>query len=277
MNTLAEHIHSKKGLPSSFDRIKCRVARTREELEKAYNLVYKEYYKRAYTSEIPSRMRFSIHNALPETTTFVAVTDSSEIASTATIIPDSPLGLPMDKIYTNELNQLRNQGKKLCEISMLASDSRQLSREPLSSPLKRLLPLFMLFKAVLDYSLSMLKTDIMCITIHPKYKDAFNELAFRDLSGIKSYPDANGAPAIGMCVDMHALPRDFSLPGKEKLYEIFVLNTTDPARFIRKMTHTLQDLQYFFLEKSEIFKSAPPAQVEYVKSRYYPYSYLPKL
>jgi len=36
----------------------------------------------------------------------------AEVLTTATIVPDSPLGLPMDDIYRNELGQLRVAIKK---------------------------------------------------------------------------------------------------------------------------------------------------------------------
>ena len=99
-----------------------RVARSRRELEKAYALVYQEYLKRDYINEVESGWRISLHNAMPETTTFVGIMEE-EVLATVSIIPDSPLGLPMDCIYREELNQFRAQKKKICEISMLASIS----------------------------------------------------------------------------------------------------------------------------------------------------------
>ena len=89
-----------------------RAARSKEELQKAYSLVYKEYLKRKYVTENQSGLRISIHNALPETTTFVGIADS-EVLATATVIVDSPLGLPMDKIYSDDLKKIRKKGKKI--------------------------------------------------------------------------------------------------------------------------------------------------------------------
>lgn len=263
MHRIAEHLHLEEFLGIGY-----RVARTREEIEQAYALVYKEYLKKGYTKENCSGLRFSIYNALPLTATFIASTDTGHIDVTATVIPDSALGLPMDELYQKELSILRAQGRKLCEISMLASNNQLFSHAPLSSPLKKLFPLFILFKALLDYAKDILRSDIMCITINPKYKVAFNLLEFKDLSGIKSYSDVNGAPAIGQYVDMHTLARDFSVPGKEKLYEIFITHITDHSQFEKKIYFNQDDLRYFFLEKSVIFKTASQAQREYIKRCY---------
>lgn len=263
MQRIAEHIH-----PEKFSGINYRVARTREEIEQAYALVYKEYLKKGYTKEYKSGLRFSLYNALPLTTTFIAATDSQRIAATATVIPDSPLGLPMDELYQDELSVFREQGRKLCEISMLASDNYLLAHAPLSSPLKNLLPLFILFKALLDYAQDILKSDIMCITIHPKYKTAFNLLEFKDLSGIRNYQDVNGAPAIGQYVDMCTLAQDFSVQGKEKLYAIFIANKTNPSQFTQKLFFNMHDLKYFFCEKSDIFKTMPSAHKDYIERCY---------
>lgn len=263
MQKLTQHLHL-----TELSGIEYRVARTKEELEKAYSLVYREYIKKAYMNENCSGLRFSIYNALPLTTTFVAITESGDIIATATVIPDSPLGLPMDEICEKELSGFRTQGRKLCEISMLASDTEFLKHAPLSLPLRKIFPLFLLFKALLDYARESLSLDIMCITINPKYKTIFNFLAFRDMGGIKPYPEVNGAPALGLYVDMHTLSQDLSAPGKEKLYDIFILNKTNPACFAQKMFLALEDIKYFFLEKSSIFTSLPCAQREYIKHCY---------
>jgi hypothetical protein len=88
-------------LQAFLDVIEYRVARTREELEKAYSLVYKEYLRRGYVKQNASGLRISIYNALPQTTTFISIIEK-EIIATATVIPDSYLGLPMDEIYHEE-------------------------------------------------------------------------------------------------------------------------------------------------------------------------------
>ena len=92
-------------LKEFIDSIEYRVARTSKEIEKAYYLVYKEYLKRGYVNESKSEIRASIYNILPQTTTFVSAV-GEEVLATATAIPDSPLGLPMDDLYYDKLAPL---------------------------------------------------------------------------------------------------------------------------------------------------------------------------
>lgn len=48
------------------------LARSRQELERAYILTHEEYVRLGYMSPHPSGMRVSIYHALPTTRTFVA-------------------------------------------------------------------------------------------------------------------------------------------------------------------------------------------------------------
>jgi len=67
-----------------------RVARTREEIEGVLSLVYKEYQRKGYIPKgYKSKLRISIYNALPLTTTFVAK-EGSKVLAGVTLIPDSP-------------------------------------------------------------------------------------------------------------------------------------------------------------------------------------------
>ncbi len=249
--------------------VEYRVARSRKELEKAYELVYKEYYKREYTGDVPSRMRLSIHNALPQTTTFIGINEAGDILATATIIPDSPLGLPMDDIYGEELQQLRNSGKSICEISMLASDSDLHHGAPLSLLLKHQIVILSLFKVLLDYVRDVLEVDLICITVNPRYSLFFELILFKNLGGgLKKYPNVNDAPAIAKYLDVHTVVEGFSAPGNEGLYDIFVSRQTDSSRFSQKKEFTPEDLRYFFLEKNPILEKAPETQLKYIKSCY---------
>jgi hypothetical protein len=110
--------------------------------------------------------------------------------------------------------------------------------------------------------------DYMCVAIHPKRNLLFNELLFRDIGVLKSYPCANYAPALGKYLDVHCVAEEFSKPGKEAMYDIFVRHTTDLGLFSGKFKLSIEDLRYFFVEKNDIFKFTPPSLREFVQSCY---------
>lgn len=250
-----------------------RVTRTREELEKAFSLVYREYLKRGYAKENTYGLRTSVYNALPQTTTFIALAGEDVIA-TATLIPDSPLGLPMDEAYQAELNRFREGKKKLCEISMLASNT-ELFKTGISMMLhsKKLFFILFLFKLIFDYAKDYLKLDFICICINPKHRLIYDFLLFKDLGDLKTYHNANGAPAIAKHLDLNSVEEECKRKNEEGLYRMFFLRETDPVKFSQKIMFTFQDLKYFFVEKADIFKTASPAQIEYIKRCYPTYDF----
>lgn len=245
-----------------------RVVRTRAELEKAYSLVYKEYLKKKFTKENPYGLRFSYYNALPETTTLIAIKDNSEVIATATIISDSPLNLPMDDIFHAELEQLRCQGKNICEITMLAVDSEFFKHNFRALPFSSSLYIFSFLKVIFDYVKDIIGFDIMCAVVHPRRKAIFDHLFFEDWGGEKPYYNANGAPAIAKYLDLHSIEERLSMPGKERLYKIFMLQQTMLSQFEEPLRFNLSDLLYFFAAKSDIFRTISPSKFEYIRSCY---------
>lgn len=271
MNTVNESrvITGQTDLYDFLDSVEYRVARSKEELESAYGLVYKEYLKRGYAKKNDSGLKLSIYNALPQTTTFVSIL-KKEVFSTATLIPDSPLGLPMDEIYLEELNVLRRQNKRLCEISMLASDTEIFgSGISLMLNSKKMFFIFYLFKIIFDYARDILKADCICITVNPKHSLTYEFLLFKDLGGLKTYNNANAAPAIAKYLDLNSVEEDCRIGNKEGLYKMFIKDTTSPDRFHGKLFFTEKDLNYFFMDRTDIFKNATAFQLEYIKNCYF--------
>jgi len=265
--------HSSTDLKTLLKLIDYRVARTREELEKSYSLVYKEYLKRGYTGETPSKIRVSIYNVLPQTTTFIAIAEN-EVIATATLVEDSPIGLPMDKIYHKELQQLRDNNKKLCEISMLASDTDLFKPgTSVMSNSKKMFFIFYLFKLIFDYADNFLTLDFICITIHPKHKLVYDFLSFKDLGNLKEYPQVNGAPAIAMYCDLRSEEGKKEKQNREDLYKMFYRERTTDDKFMRKFVFTPDDLKYFFVDKTDVLKTAAPKDLEYIKTCYPNYDF----
>ena len=261
-------------MKSLFEGIEYRVARSREELEKAYRLVYQEYRKQGYLDENTANLQASVYNALPQTTTFVALIDDV-VTATATIIPDSPLGLPMDDLYQAELDDLRAQGKQLCEVSMLASSS-ELFGEGISLMLnaKKMFLIFFLFKYIFDYVRIKMDMDYICIAVNPKHANTYDSLFFRNLGGgTKYYSKVNGAPAIAKYLNIQTVDQQCITNGRQSLYKMFLTEPANLDKFRDKVQLGPEDLRYFFVEKMKIFKDASPEQLSYLKSCYPSYDF----
>ncbi len=94
------------------------VADDREKREKAFRLMYDIYEGIGYGRPHPSRMWFSVYELLPESVTVVILEDEEPVA-TITTVYDSPLGLPDDATYKEEIDLLRRRGKRLSQVISL--------------------------------------------------------------------------------------------------------------------------------------------------------------
>lgn len=251
------------------------VAKSSEELEQALSLVYNKYASRGYIpNDYKSKFRISIYNALPSTTTFIAK-QNEQLVATVTIIPDSPIGLPMDKLYKEKIDILRKQGRKIAEVSQLAKLA--LNNDVLAKnwfqrfkyrafKCRNFSFILKLFKLVSDCAIYAEKLNDLCIAVNPRHRCIYKFLGFEDLGGLKSYGSVNGAPAVAMRLNLDNI--EGRLRNRRGLYGLFFGKKTDPNLFKNKFRFTAAELKYFFLEKSNIFKKAPAEQLEYIKSCY---------
>jgi hypothetical protein len=202
------------------DGITFKIADTRDELEAAYRLVHDVYVQEGYADAHESGMRVNLRYALPTTTTFVGIHEG-KVVITMTLVGDSPLGLPMDAIFSRELYRLRRQGRFLAEVSALASD-------PSYRKGTQALALFT-NKIMWLYAIRNLKVDDLVIAINPKHRWVYRTLILFEpiSSGVKSYHYVKDAPAIAMRLDltniMQRMERAYrGLPSGVHLFHFFV-------------------------------------------------------
>ncbi|MBA4386795.1 MAG: hypothetical protein C0404_02370, partial [Verrucomicrobia bacterium] len=103
------------------DEYEIKIARSLEERKRAWAMVYRTYLGKGYAQPDPEGLWCGLHDALPQTTTFVVSRDGRDVA-TLTIVFDSEVGLPADHLYRDELDKLRAKGRRLCEIISLVSE-----------------------------------------------------------------------------------------------------------------------------------------------------------
>lgn len=244
-----------------------RVARSRREIEEAFSLVYKEYASRGYIPKhYKSNLRISIFNAVCSTVTFVAV-EGKKVVATVTLIPDSPLGIPMDKIYKDEVDGLRKKGLKVAEVSQLSIDSELFPKSWFSMfNFSKLIFVFKLFKVVLDYAIYVAGLDELCIAVNPAHQYLYRFITFEQMGGLKYYGSVNRAPAVAFRCELTGAKE--KVKNKRGLYKIFFGSRTNPELLKGKYNLIVKDLEYFFMQKSDIFEKATPEQLAYIKSCY---------
>jgi predicted N-acetyltransferase YhbS len=240
------------------------LATDRHTLEQAFRLQHDQYVAHGYMDAHPSGWRLSLHNALSATRVFVA-RSGGRVVGTVTLIADSPLGLPMEEIYTDELRRLRDARGNLAEVSALAMDREY---QPSGVPiLLRLIRMLVIYAAQTE-------TDL-CIAVNPHhaafYRKAFH---FQDIGGLRQYGKVNGAPAVALRLDL-ALARSLMSElrdGRRMISEVYEF-LFDPANVEAVMTRLVKDLrrvlplkervEYFF-SRHEAWTEASEADRAYI-------------
>ena len=247
-----------------------KIAETRDELAQSFALVYKEYSDLGYIKEPhPSGMHFSVFNFLPSTCVFI-FRSYLTVISTLTQVFDTPLfGLPMDSLYKEELDALRAQGRKITELSALATP-----REMRWCNL-----MVFLSRTMFEYS-RMNGVDDICIMVNPKHVKFYKTMFLFEDFGPERFYAGVGAPAVALRIDMDHI--------EQKLLEKYrnIEMEGDMYSFFCKLNSTLEELQkgytfyekrhpmqednarYFLDARSEVCAKLSPEQKEHLQTLY---------
>ncbi len=172
-----------------------RVANDLESRRAAYRLVYELYLEKEYAAPNAARMWVSGFDALPTTTTFLAVSSEGDRPLGAvTVVCDSPARLPADSIYGPELDALRASGRRLCEIVSLAVDPRAEGGSRV---------LVQLFNHVYLLARRIHGATDLVITVNPRHVGFYRKaMLFREAGPERDYAKVGGAPALLMRLDL---------------------------------------------------------------------------
>lgn len=178
-----------------------RQATTRDELEQAFGLVWKNYVDVGLHEEDDSGMRLTKYHLLPGTKVFIAVKNvekrsagkthwEERVIGTLTVVQDSCLGLPAEEVCKNNITSLRHEGERLAEIIALASDQEGTDNRVVIK----------LFRLAYEYCLRNGTTQIIASLTkhHVGFYRRF--VGFSPLGGMTSYRMANG-----LAVQVHTL------------------------------------------------------------------------
>ncbi len=254
-----------------IDRPSIKIAETRDELEQAFSLVYQSYLKLGYLREPnPFKISLSIYHILPETVVFVFKSYLRVICTLTQVFDSKLFGLPMDALYREQLDSLRNENRQLVEISALATSEET-----------RWQNLFMyLCRAMFCYAMYQNVNDL-CIMVNPKHVEFYKRIfLFEDLGPEKYYPNVR-APAVALRLNLDDILGKLkdtycSLDFDSNLYSFFYRITNNQVT-ASNGEHSLvknermmdtDTVRYFFVQKTNVLEQATPEQREYIESIY---------
>jgi hypothetical protein len=206
----------------------------------------------------------SIYDALPDSVTFVTKDDQGFGAGTLTVVFDSPIGLPADELYKEEIDEIRNSGHQICESVSLGI------RDTAKNPTKIFASL--IYCAYL-HAWSKNKSSELIITVHSRYEKFYRRRIFFDKIGPeRSYAKVNGEPTVLLKLSLKEINR---LRRTRRIFPFNMIRWSDQRELLLadKIENLIQPMSVeefytFFIEKTDIWEKTLPQQKEFIKSIY---------
>lgn len=154
------------------------VSSTLEEVEEAWGLVYQAYLRDDLIDPNPYQIHTTEQAVGPRTSVILACLGPL-LVGTLSVYTDEKQGLPLDRVYTEEINRLRKSGT-LMEIGMFADRREHMNRSADG--------LFELMRYAFYFALHM-RIDNAIIGVHPRHAPFYMRLlGFQRLGPVRSYP-----------------------------------------------------------------------------------------
>jgi len=235
------------------------VANTRELREKAFRLVYDVYIREGYELRFgrESGLWCTIHHLHPGTMIFLAEKEGS-LAGSVTVMPDSRLGLPTDRIFPEPLADLRKAGCRLSEISSLV-----VTEEPGGIPPELAMHLYRLAHLA---SLHLLKSTDIVASVMDRHRDFYSRfLLFDEVSETPRLSPKTGQQVCYARLNLETMKERYEqryarATGRRNLYRWFFQNEDEPdmVDWLRRsrLPMTTEDLYYFGAKRTNILAKA---------------------
>jgi len=152
---------------------------------------------------------------------------------TATLVCDSDIGIPSERLYPEEIAKLKRQNRRVVEITCLAAKP---CREASNAFLH-------IFKLIGVYAIALGHED-MVISVHPRHARFYEDIfLFERIGPLKYYPGLKDAPAVLERQDLTTFVRRLrdtykDLPSYANLYEFFLGKNES---FLNKMKRLIKE------------------------------------
>ena len=177
--------------------IDVKIASKRSEWEAAYQLVAENYRNRGYDPPWGKALRFTPYHALPDTTTYIALSEGQVIGTLSLVLDNVLLGLPMESIYAEEIADLRRAHRRLGEVTSLADNGLSV---------REFIPIFVGLMSLMAQHFSSQGADTWVITVNPRHSSFYRKImGFVPLGERRSYPTVQNHPAEAYMLDVPLL------------------------------------------------------------------------
>lgn len=236
-----------------------------EDLRAAYRLVHEVYVSTGFIHPDDSGMRVRVFETSPDTATFVAKVDGC-VVGVLSVVGDSPdLGLPSDSAFKNELDVLRAQGLRLCELTNQAIVSSY-RKTAVATELMRC-AIAHSIKAGFHQSIA---------AVSPSHDGFYEMVGFWRFGSERSYSDKIYDPVIGMAMDLTHFRRSFrGITLTEQFLRDFTVESNPYLSLIGDWTRRSRDhflsvdnLIQLFVEERNFISECSDAELQAMQFRW---------
>lgn len=165
-----------------------KIANCLEERESTFQLAYHVYLEKGFISTNYNEWLVQNYDANKDTVILIVQDKIKRIAGSLTLVFGSTLKLPAEKIYGDEIKNLKLKGEKIMEVSRLViSPEYRNAKEVLK----------LLFNYMLIYSYHVMQYTSMIIEVNPRHKMYYKTLLkYDEIGEEKACPSVQNAPAV---------------------------------------------------------------------------------
>lgn len=180
-----------------------RVAQSIDDVVSAWGMAYKAYRRR----DLIESNRYRLHTA-PQAVgrhSAVIIGCMNQVhVTTLTAMADEENGIPLDRIYSQELTSLRRQNRKLVEVGFFADRRDELGRTTEA--------LFQLMRYAYYYGIFNGATDFV-VAVFPRHAKFYTRALGFEIVGLpKHYPVVKNQTVVLLRLDVQARLQDSPLP-----------------------------------------------------------------
>jgi len=206
-----------------------KIASQQEQYRQVFRLLAVSYQAAGYEAPSLQPFRFTPYHALPGTAVFIAEQETGAVA-TLSLVADNPiLGLPMESVYPEEIDCLRQEGRSLVEVTSLADQELGI---------REFVPVFLTLMQVMVQFGVRQGADTWVITVNPRHRLFYQKMmGFVPIGPTKAYPSVQNHPAEAFAVTVPQLLAHSPVMHKrivgEELPESVLTHAPMPAELVR--------------------------------------------
>ncbi len=166
-----------------------KVSENQSEREAAFRLLHQVYYRAGLTGDDDRGMRVLKHHLSDQTDVMVAKRNGT-VVFTMSLVRDAEYGMPLESLFADEVQTMRNEGVQLAEVSSLASDSSLESKSEQFALLVKMISLTL-------QAARRRGVDRLLLAVHPRHARVYQRLFGCVIcSDVREYAAVEGNPAV---------------------------------------------------------------------------------